>query len=178
MNIAKTYVRTGNSTKGEEFYLKSITSFKNEYSKDYYRQVDVYFDYGLFLRSVGKNVKALELFKKANLICLKNYGEKHTIVSLSYKHLGDNFILQNKFDSALYFYQKSLIAVSKDFNNHDIFSNPSIDSSLFDIRLLDNLKSKAQALELFAGIQNDQQQKLRILNKSLETMDLALELID
>jgi CHAT domain-containing protein/tetratricopeptide (TPR) repeat protein len=178
LNIAKTYVKIGNSKKAEDFYLKSISSFINEHDKDYYRLVDVYFDYGLFLRSVGKNVEALEVHRKAMAICLENYGEKHTISSLSYKHLGDNYIIQNKYDSALYYYQKSLIAVVKDFNNTDIFSNPSIDSSLFDIRLLDNLKSKAKALELFADEQKDEGVKLKATSKSLETMELALQLID
>ena len=109
---------------------------------------------------------------------MKNYGEKHTLVSLSYKHIGDDYLLQNKLDSALYYYQKSLIAVVKNFNNRDIYTNPSIDSSLFDIRLLDNLKSKASALELFAGEQNDPAVKSKAMGKSLETIELALRLID
>jgi CHAT domain-containing protein/Tfp pilus assembly protein PilF len=178
LNIAKTYVKIGNSRLAEEFYLKSIISFINEYNKDYYRLADVYFDYGLFLMSEGKNIKALDVHKKALAICLKNYGDKHTFVSLAYKHLGDNYIIQNKDDSALYYYQKSLIAVVKNFNNPDIFTNPSIDSSLFDIRLLDNLKSKAKALDLFAGEQSDPVMKLKTMAKSLETMELALQLID
>jgi CHAT domain-containing protein len=178
LNIAKIYAKIGNSKLAEEFYLKSITSFIHEYNKDYYRLADVYFDYGLFLSSVGRNIQALEVNKKAMVICLKNFGDKHTFVSLAYKHLGDNYLVQNKYDSALYFYQKSLIAVVKDFNNPDIFTNPSIDSSLFDIRLLDNLKSKAKALDLFAGEQNDRGMKLKTMTASLETIELALQLID
>ncbi len=65
-----------------------------------------------------------------------------------------------------------------DFDNPDIFSNPQIDSSLFDIRLLDNLKSKARALELFANDQNDKALKLKTISKSLETIELAMHLID
>ncbi len=76
------------------------------------------------------------------------------------------------------YFQKSLISVVRDFNETDIYSNPSIDSSLFDIRLLDNLKSKAQALELFGLEQDDRTNELRIINKSLETIDLALQLIN
>jgi CHAT domain-containing protein len=178
LNIAKTYVKIGNSKKAEEFYLKSIASFVKEYNNNYYRLAEVYFDYGLFLRTEGKIDEALVAHKKSLFISLKNYGEKHTLVSLSYKHISDDYQYLNKLDSALYFYQKSLISVVKDFNNPDIFSNPSIDSSLFDIRLLDNLKSKAQALELFAGEQNDAGTKLKMLNMSLTTMDLALQLID
>jgi CHAT domain-containing protein/Tfp pilus assembly protein PilF len=178
LNMAKTFSKTDNKKKAEEFYLKSIASFINEYNKDYYRLADVYFDYGLFLMSEGKNIKALDVHKKALAICLKNFGDKHTFVSLAYKHLGDNYLIQNKYDSALYYYQKSLIAVVKNFNNPDIFTNPPIDSSLFDIRLLDNLKSKAKALDLFAGEQNDPVVQLKTMTTSLETMELALQLID
>ncbi|MGA2405628.1 MAG: CHAT domain-containing tetratricopeptide repeat protein [Bacteroidales bacterium] len=178
LNFAKTYVITKNPIKAEEYYLKSISGFKNEFGDEYYRVAEVYFDYGLFLRSVGKNIEALEIHKKALEICLKNYGEKHTLVSLSYKHIGDDYLHQNKLDSALYFYQQSLIAVDKTFDNPDIFTNPSIDSSLFDIRLLDNLKSKAQALELLAVEQNDPGMKLKTMGKSLETIELTLRLID
>jgi CHAT domain-containing protein/tetratricopeptide (TPR) repeat protein len=178
LNIAKTYARLRNSKKAEEYYLKSISSFKKEYGDRYYRMADAYFDYGLFLQSQDKNSYALEAYRKALFICRINYGEKHTFLSLAYKHMGDNYFIQNKYDSALYYYQKSLIAVVKNFNNPDIYSNPSIDSSLFDIRLLDNLKCKSQALELFAVQQKDSAVKLKRLNSSLATIDLALQLID
>jgi CHAT domain-containing protein/tetratricopeptide (TPR) repeat protein len=178
LNMAKAYVKLENSGKAEEFYLKSITSSINEHNKDYYRLAEVYFDYGLYLQSEGKISEALVTHKKALSISLKNYGEKHTLVSLSYKHIADNYIIQTKYDSALFYYQKSLIAVVKDFNDPDIYANPSIDSSLFDIRLLDNLKSKAKALELFADEQKDSVLNLKTITKSLETTELALQLID
>jgi CHAT domain-containing protein len=178
LNIAKTYVRTGDSKKADEFYLKSITSFINEFNKDYYRLAEVYFDYGLFLQSEGENLEALDVHKRSLAICLKNYGAKHTLVSLSYKHIADDYLQLNKPDTALFYYQKSLIAVVKDFNNHDIFTNPAIDSSLFDIRLLDNLKSKARAMELFAGRNNDTVIKIKYTAGALETIELALQLID
>lgn len=178
LNIAKTYVRTGGTKNAEEFYNKSIKTFIDQYNEDYYRLAEAYIDYGLFLLSEGKTREALSTHKKALSICLKNYGEKHTLVSLSFKQLGNDYIQLNKLDSALYFYQKSLIAVDHTFNNQDIFANPSIDSSLFDMRLLDNLKCKAKALELYSGEQNDQVTKLKVLSVSFETIKLALRLID
>jgi CHAT domain-containing protein len=178
LNVAKTYIKLGNVIKANEFYLESISGFKKEFGDSYYRLAEVYFDYGLFLQSTGKVDKALRAHRKALSICLKTYGEKHTLVSLSYKHIGDDYMQFKKQDSALYYYQKSLIAVVKDFTNPDIYSNPSIDSSLFDIRLLDNLKSKSKALELFADEQKDSGLILKTTTKSLETMELALQLID
>ncbi len=178
LNIAKTYAKTKDTIKAEEFYLKSISDFEKEFGNDYYRMAEVYFDYGLFLKSTGKGKEALDAHKKSLLICLKNYGEKHTLVSLSYKHIGDDYINLNEFDSALYYYQKSLIAVVNDFNNTDIYSNPSVDSAIFNIRLLDNLKSKARALGMLAGQTPDRELKLKISRKSLETIELAMQLID
>ncbi len=69
--------------------------------------------------------------------------------------MGDEYLAQADYTTALEYYQKSLIAVVDDFNNSDIFSNPSVDSSFLDVQLLDNLKSKARALELQANTEND-----------------------
>ncbi len=139
---------------------------------------EVYFDYGLFLKKNGRNSEAWEAHQKALSICLKNYSEKHSLVSFAYKLIGDDCLDKPDYNLALSYYQKALIAIVKDFNNPDIFTNPSIDSSLFDIRLLDNLKSKSRALELLAGVQNDPGMKLKSLRKSLETIELSLQLID
>ncbi len=178
LNLAKTYAQTGNSDKAEEYFTRSLTTMKSKFGGNYYRLAEVYFDYGLFLRSEGRNTEAIEIHRKALSICLKNYGEKHTLVALSWRHLGDDYLAQEDYNMALEYYQKSLISVVNSFDNPDIFSNPQIDSSLFDIRLLENLKSKAYALELFANEQNDRALKLKTINKSLETVELALELID
>ncbi len=178
LNQAKTFSKSNKKRLAEIFYIKSISSFESDFGKEYYRIADVYFDYGLYLRSEGKILEAREAHERALSICLKNYGEKHTLTSLSYKHLADDYLKLNKLDSSLYFYQKSLMSVGKDFSNPDIFTNPSIDSSLFDIRLLDNLKSKAQALDLYAGEQQDPVMKLKVMKASLATIGLALQLID
>lgn len=176
-NMAKTYVKMGDSQKAEEFFLKSIHSFNCEFGEDYYRIAELFFDYGLFLESVGKNSEALNIFNKALSICIKKYGDKNTLVSLSYKHLGDYFVNQNGYDSALMYFQKALIAVVNDFNDPDIFSNPSINSALYDIRLLDILKSKSQAFELLAIQQEDKAIKVQSMEKSYESIELAMQLI-
>jgi CHAT domain-containing protein len=178
MNVAKAWVKLNNPVKAEEYYIKSIERFTGEFDENYFRLAEVYFDYGLFLRSEGRNSEALDVHIKALSICLKNYGEKHSLVALSYKHLGDHYFNQSDYKTALDYYQKSIISVVSDFSNTDIYSNPSIDSSLLDIRLFDGLKRKAKALELLAAEQNDQAIKLRAINKSLETIKLALHLID
>lgn len=178
LNMAKTFAKTGNNLKAEEYFLKSISSFKKEYGESYYRLPEAFFNYGILLRSEAKYGEALSAHKGALAICLKNYGQKNTLVSLAYKYIGDDFLQTNNVDSSLYYYQKGLIAVTHGFSNSDFLTNPSIDSSLFDINLLDNLKSKAHALSLFAGIQNNPDMRLEITKKSFETMELGVQLID
>lgn len=178
LNLAKTYAQTDSLNKAEEYFVRCANTIKTKFGGNYYRLGEVYFDYGLFLHSTGRHTEALETFKKALTNCLQNYGEKHTMVALAYKHLGDDYLAQADYRTALEYYQKSLIAVVNDFNDTDIFSNPPVDSSLLDIQLLDNLKSKARALELYGNEQNDQAIKLKTINKSLETIELALLLID
>jgi CHAT domain-containing protein/Tfp pilus assembly protein PilF len=178
LNLAKTYAQTGNSAKAKEYFTSASNMIISKFGGNYYRLAEVYFDYGLFLLSEGKNAEAIEIHRKALSICLNNYGEKHTLVALSWKHLGDDCLAMSDYKRALEYYQNSLIAVVKEFNNTDIYSNPHIDSSLFDIRLLDNLKSKARALELFAHEQSEHALTLKAVIESLETIELALNLID
>jgi CHAT domain-containing protein/Tfp pilus assembly protein PilF len=178
LNLAKTYAQADSLNQAEHYFDKCLNYIESKFGSNYYRMAEVYFGYGSFLYETRKFPEALEAHSKALSICLKNYGEKHSLVALSWKYLGDDYLAQADYRRALEYYQRSLIAVVNDFNNPDIFSNPHVDSSLFDIRLLDNLKSKARALELFANEQNDQAVKLKTINKSLETIELALHLID
>lgn len=178
LNIAKTYSQTDNPALAEEFYKKSISTFRSEFGEDHYRMSDLYFYYGLFLKSVNRNKESLDAYHKALSICLANYGEKHSLVSLSYKLIGDHFMNQNNCDSALFYFQKSIISVVNGFKNPDIRSNPNLDSVIFDIRLLDNLKSKASALEQYSYLQNDIKVRVNTIRSGLETIELSLRLID
>jgi CHAT domain-containing protein len=178
LNIAKCYVKLSRLNEAEKFFKESIGLFKSEFGQNYFRLPEIYFEYGQFLYDSGRQSESLEILNNALSICLKNYGEKHSLTSYSYKLIGDLYKNQSDYDTALKYYQKSLISIAADFNDPDIFTNPSTDSSLFDIRLLDNLKSKAKTLELLSGRQENKETKVKTLNTSLGTIELALELID
>lgn len=177
LNLAKTYSKLNQVKSAQHYYLKSIEAFDREFGPNYYRLTSVLFDYGLFLRSIGKEQEALEVHQRALNICLKNYGEKHAYISLAYKHIGNHYFIESDFKKALQYYQKSIMAVVKNFNDTNIDKNPSLDSVIFDIGLLDGLKQKALALEQFALINSDLNSKKQFLAKSLETIELGLVLI-
>ena len=178
MNLAKAYLMAGDKMKTEEYFKKSINTFIKDYGPDYYRLAEAYFDYGVFLNNEMKYDESLLILQKALKICLDKYGLNHTLSSLAYKLIGDNYFARSLPDSALAYYQKSLIAIVPGFNSTDINDNPSIDSSLFDIRLLNNLKSKARALEMLAEQTPDTGRRAEIMDKGVETIELALNLIE
>ena len=177
LNVAKTYSRINQIKKAQIYFDKSINSMIKEFGKDYFKLAEVYYNYGIHLSSIGSNNDALDVHKKALLICLKNYGDKHTLTSLAYKQLGDSYLSTCDYQAALKYYQKSIIAVVNNFSDTSFYSNPTIDSVIFDIRLLNNLKQKAIALELLSQNQIDLEKKQQLLDKGFETIDLALRLI-
>ncbi|NLA50181.1 MAG: CHAT domain-containing protein [Bacteroidales bacterium] len=176
MNMAKTWMKLKNPRKAEEFYIKSIEYLTSAFSGNYFRLAEVYFNYGVFLDSEGRFAEAHDIHEKGLNICLDNYGTKHPLVALAYKNMGDHCFRQSAFLESLEYYQKSLTAVVNNFNDSDIYSNPSIDSVLLDMRLLDNLKSKAKSLKYLADGMNDPKLKLKTVRISLETAELALDL--
>ena len=178
LNIAKTYVQMKNSGKAEEFFTKSINRFIQEYGKNYFRLAEAYFDYGRFLQSTGRNKEALIANREALTICIKNYGEKHPYLSLSYCNMGDYYQKLDDYDSSLFYYQKSLVAIVNDFSNLDYNVNPRLDSVLLDVDLLEILYKKSKVLELLSQKQDDIDKKFQYLQESLETIELALQLID
>lgn len=175
-NLAKTLQRMNDHPGSEKYFIKSIDSFKKAHGENYYRLAEAYFSYGVFLRETGRYDDAIRIHRQALVICLRNYGKKHSMVSYNLKFLGDDYSAKQDYKTALGYYQRALIAVVTGFNDTLISSNPSIDTPLFDIRLLDDLKGKAQALELYANELTDHALKLRTLYKSIETIELALQL--
>lgn len=178
LNFAKVYMALKQNSKAEKYFLSSIESVKKTHGLKYNRLLDIYIDYGLFLRSVGRSQEALAFHQKALEICKLNYSPKHTFLALTLKHLGDHFYFESDYATALKYYQKSLIAVVDDFNDTSIFSNPTLNTVIFNFRLLDNLKRKSQALLMYSKQQESNEKKFEMLDKSYQTINLALNLIE
>lgn len=176
-SIARSYVGLKNNLLAEKFFRNCIEVAIKEHGKDYYRLSELFFNLGEFLQNTGRTEEAKAQFRSGLNRCLKTYGEKHNQTSRAYAFLAGNCLAAGETDSSLYYYQKSLIAISGDFNDMNVAMNPSIDSAILQIRLMENLKGKSFALEEKAKMQPDNE-KLKTLNLSLETVLLAINLID
>jgi CHAT domain-containing protein len=177
LSFAKVAAKKGDLSGAEKYYLKSIDEFVKEFGPGYYRLTSVYFDYGILLNSVGREQESYELYQKSLAICLKTYNEKHPFVSLAYRHIGDHFMQITEYDSALIYYQKSLIAGVVNFNNPAVYSNPSLDSVLIDVDLIRSLQKKSEALKMFSLQQVQLDMKIKMMKQSFETSEVILKLI-
>ncbi|HEX2922171.1 MAG TPA: CHAT domain-containing protein [Bacteroidales bacterium] len=178
VNIARIYANLKQNDKADEYFREGINQLISIRGDNNYRlgQFNIY--YGSFLEGIGKINEAYKSKRSALKIFSRTFGEKNTNTSRSYKYLGDFYLLQSQFDSAFFYYQKSLISIVDDFNETDIYKNPRIDSAFSETRLLDNLKSKSNAFEKYSESIVGEDKKLKNLKASLEAIDLAVRLIE
>jgi tetratricopeptide (TPR) repeat protein len=176
--IAETYSELDRYKEADIYFRKSIADVIREHGPDHFRLPEFYFGYSEFLRKMGNYTEAMKTLREALRISLKAYGLKNNITSQAYSNIGDLYLEKGYADSSLYYYQRSLISIVKDFNNENIYSNPSADSSYFNITLLDNLKGKSKALEACSESSHDLPEKLQTMSEALETTEICLRLID
>ncbi len=177
ISLAKAYHGLKDQTLAESNFRNCIETSIAEFGENYYRLPTYYFDYGEFLQNNGRIKEAEKYFRTGLTGCLKIFGEKNNQTSKGFNLMGRNYILKGNIDSSLYYYQRSLISIVDDFNETDITKNPDIDSSILDVRLMENLKGKSEALELLASKQTGEE-RIKSLNLSLETIEPAMDLID
>lgn len=180
VTIARVKENLGEDDEAYDYYQKGIEATVREFGNKYYRLGEMVAWYGLFLQKTGRNDESKAAFKKSLNINIGVYGRKHTLTSLANKNLGDFYLYSHNYDSAIYYYQESLISVVEDYNSMEVFSNPDPDSNkvLYYNRLLENLKSKATAFELKSSSEANKDKKIRYLNASLESIQAALRTID
>lgn len=74
----------------------------------------------------------IKYFKKEIQIYLANHKGKHQDIARSYNNLARTFTLSNQNDSALYYYQKALIANNKTFSSSKVSDLPTKESAFIN----------------------------------------------
>ncbi len=169
-NLASLYNSLKNPAKADEYYRKALTLAESVLEVDHPERGLLYTRYGYFLLSNGIEKGELDYFNKALAISRTHYGNKSREVSNNYTHIGNYYYMQRDLPRALDFYQKAIIAISGNFNNSDIYSNPDVTKVEADRYLVNALNGKAQALA--------ETGKNKDLIESLNTYKLSVRLID
>ena len=135
----------------------------------------VYFNFGRVYVLNADYDQALANYEKCLALWKTAYGEKHPDVGELYALVAQAYLRKNDLVNALTYYQKSIIALSADFTDESIYSNPLLKNISSKSSLLDALEYKAEALQkLFSTKSHD----LKDLRMSLSSSELASDLID
>lgn len=119
-------------------------------------------------------VNALACLRLSLDLRLKKLGAKNFYTAYSYQMLGNYYKARLKLDSALYYYQKALIAGSEKFANLDFQTNPTVKEIRTNPGSVDYLNGKALVLkQKFSTCPKD----TSFLLQSLKCYELADSLI-
>ncbi len=135
----------------------------------------IYFNLGRTYVLKNDYDQALAYYENCLALWKPVYGEKHPDMGDLYAVFAQLYWRKNELANTLAYYQKSLVALSADFNNENIYRNPSLQAISNKSTLQEVLKYKAETLEaLFSAQTSD----LRDLRMSLSTYQLAADLVD
>lgn len=170
-NMASLYASVNKIDSANYFYLKSLNLADKLMGAEHPETSLLYTRYGNFLINSGLHIETgLAYLNKAVALSIKIFGQKSREASNNYISIGYYYLKLNEPSKALQYYQKALIAITKDFNDENIISNPSLSQTEPDRYLVNALNGKASALKRFKTAKE--------LKVCLDTYKLAILLIE
>jgi CHAT domain-containing protein/Tfp pilus assembly protein PilF len=174
-NIGDCYHKLKQYDEADQYFELAVNHHLNAKNQEYkYLLASVYSCYSQLCLDTKQYDKAYDLLQKAYSIYIRHWGMTHPETSECLLDFGKYFEESGKPDSALYYYQKSIICLSEGFDDMSIYANPSPDMAVSPLHLINSLKHKAAALSHYYFMTR----KFKDLEASLSTYDLAIKLID
>ncbi len=173
-NLAICYNNLRNYKLADMHYREAIKNAVNEFGTNNIKSAGTFLNYAVFLSQQNKNENTYDYFESAINIYKLNFGEKHPYLAGAYNDFGKHFLRNKMLDSALFYFQKSLIAISPNFENNDIKTNPDINNVLSKTHYLNAIKNKAITLTEIAS----KNKNIDLYNLSIQTYDLAIDAIN
>ena len=167
-NMGTIRLNTGALHKAIEFF-KQVNYTNN-------KTIRLYNDIGYSYSNLGKPDSALLYFEKALEENRKwNGNQKTTPHGQTLKYLGDEMADNKNYPEAARYYQEAIMQFYKDFNDSNLFSNPTRYSGVFSyIPLFHTLVAKGEIMEKWYH----NEKKLELLKASLQTYQSAYRLAD
>ncbi len=174
-NLASLHRRRSNYDSSLYYYEKSLNLISKQLGETHKEIALVCNNIGLLHLELNNYDKAFYFLNKALDIDKRTAFGKHIDLARDFNSIGSYYQKKGSNDDALKAYQSSMINLIDNFNDKNIFSNPSLVNSNISSRmiLLKVLLNKANALkEAFT------KKDIKYLTISLQTYALASQLID
>lgn len=172
-NIAKLYLLINKPDSASHFFNLCLEESKRGQNTNQYEDALNYLHYGDYLFSRNDQL-ALTYYIEAFTILKGAFGQKHRDIALTLLKIADFYKAEGQLDSALFYYQESLITCAMGFDDPDILRNPAAEALKLDPYSLAITNHKANAL--FSKYQETS--NIQYLVSSLEAYDLSLFLVE
>lgn len=178
-NISAAYMQM-DSLEQANHYLKKSLIVLNKYYKE--RSPITYangiFYYGHFLIERLCNPEGILLTNQAIKIYKEQLGEKHPDLADCYQYLGlAKKLIDQDIDSALFYYQRALIANDLTFSETSLFQNPKVENALSKKILLNILRNKIEALNIKIQKSKNLHDDMAYIKLMNSTLLLAIETV-
>ena len=179
-NLGQLYLLMGisfrNSGQAREaipFFKKAI-EYHKKLGKQYFRLGFDYYSLGVCYDSLRQIDKAFACLERSKDINIESFGMHHPRTAETLSYLGYLYDKKGDYKKALEFSHLAVMAMTRNFNNSDLFSNPQVDSIQPELNMIDVIKRKSEAfLKYYQSVKD-----IRYLQSGMETLDLAGRLID
>ena len=171
--IGHVYLKQNDYERALKFFNKDLSINLDLFGEGHPSVAESYNKIGNIYFNKDQYVEALEFYNKA-LINFKKYGENHPDIAKVLQDIGKVYYMRDDFKRALFYYQKSLNSLIPDFQEDNIYINPSLTKIYSEPILLAGLELKAEAFEKFYS----KSSHLKDLQQSLSTYELVTKLID
>ncbi|TXN38292.1 CHAT domain-containing protein [Flagellimonas hymeniacidonis] len=175
-NLGAAWLNIGNATKAISYHKKALNIFNATLSEHHPYVATTYINLGKCFVAIEKEIKALDYFHKGLSIQGKVLGLNHPDYANTCYIFGSYFTKLGQWENALSYFQKGLTSLSNNFDETDIYANPSPKEVASKNILLDLLAAKATVL--LSRYQMGANQNILDLEGSFTTYKTALELID
>ncbi len=173
--LANINMLTSKKAEAGIYYEQSLKKSIELFGPDHPETALTYFKYGEFCSLTGEKNKALDYIEKGLAIYKLVYGEKSRDVGYAYFQLASYFQRSKEYKKALVNYQNSLLSSFRNFNDPDIFKNPSPDKGDLDYYQLLTISAKASA---FYELYTQNSENTEYLEASASTYTLAIEFLE
>lgn len=144
-NIANSYALMDSNKLAEHYYRRGLSIYEQTDDASF-KKGHFLFDYGKFLVQAGNKTKGFSYIHQGGEFIRKIYGQKHPVVANYFMEIGQIYLNEEDYKTAIKYFQEALVALIPEFNNEDIFQNPERTDRSQDIVLLAILKRKSKAM--------------------------------
>jgi CHAT domain-containing protein len=169
------YALEGNYNNALEYIRKAFSRRLEIYGDLTIEAAVGYLNMGICLRLKGDYEEALRFLNIALRIKRESLGEFHPETADIYYQLGNLCLNKIQADDALFYFQRSLIALVPEFKDNNIKFNPSLNSVSPKDKLMEILTIKAKALRL-KYLQHPE--KPEFLDSAYSTYNLLSQLVE